>query len=82
MERRPLSVAFGQVVRRERERRGLSQEALAAEAGVHRTHVSLVELGRHSVSLDVAGRFAAAFGMSLSALVGKVERKAHGGSDS
>jgi len=71
-------MAFGRVVRQERLRRGLSQEALAHEAGVHRTHVSLVELGRHSVSLDVAARFAKAFNLSLSVLVGRAERQARG----
>ena len=36
-------VAFGQNLRRERRRKGFSQERLALEAEVHRTHISKIE---------------------------------------
>ena len=41
-----ISKMFGQVVRRRREKLGLSQEALADRAGIHRTYVSSIELGK------------------------------------
>jgi transcriptional regulator with XRE-family HTH domain len=75
MARSEFAVAFGQVVRQERERRGLSQEALAAEAGIHRTHVSFIERGVHVASLEVALRVAGAFGMTVTQLVGRAERR-------
>lgn len=36
---------FGEVIRDQRDERGLSQEALAAKAGLHRTQISLIERG-------------------------------------
>ena len=43
-----ISKAFGRVVRERREALGLSQEALAARAGIHRTYISSIELGKVS----------------------------------
>ena len=42
----PLATRFGIVLRRRREAAGLSQEALAAEAGLQSNFVSLLERGR------------------------------------
>ena len=42
---------FGQAVRRERKRRGLSQEDLGFEAELDRTYISSVERGRRNISL-------------------------------
>lgn len=43
--------AFGLAVRSRRQRLGLSQEALAAIAGLHRTYVGSVERGERNVTL-------------------------------
>ena len=42
---------FGEKVRKERKRRGLSQEALGFEAGLDRTYISSVERGQRNISL-------------------------------
>lgn len=74
----PFSKAFAKAVRRRREARGLSQEALAERADIHRTYVSAIERGRVRVGLDVAHRLALALGESLSALVRDAERDSAG----
>ena len=51
---------FGEALRRVRIERGLSQEDLAHAAGLHRTHISLIERDRRSVRLESLERLAAA----------------------
>lgn len=51
---------FGLRVRATRQRRGLSQEALAHDARLHPTHVSLIERGQRSVRLETVERLALA----------------------
>jgi len=60
---------FGQAIRQERERLGLSQEDFAERANVHRTYVSSIELGKVSVGIEVANALARALDMKLSELV-------------
>jgi transcriptional regulator with XRE-family HTH domain len=68
-------VAFGRALRRLRKQHGLSQEALALEAGVERNYISLLELGRNSASVKVIFKLAGALGMKASALIAEVERE-------
>jgi transcriptional regulator with XRE-family HTH domain len=65
--------SFGVAVRRERERRGLSQEDFAERANVHRTYISSVELGKVNVGVEVANQLALALGLRLSDLVRRAE---------
>jgi len=68
-------LVFGQVLREARKDRGLSQEALTAEASVERNYVSLLELGRNSVSIRVLFQLAAALGVPASELLRRVEQQ-------
>ena len=64
---------FGQAVRQRREQIGLSQEEFAEKAGIHRTYVSSIELGKVSVGIEVANQLAFALGKRLSDLVKDAE---------
>lgn len=48
-----------------RRSKGVSQEAVAAEAGLHRTYVSSVERGERNVSLVNIERLAIALGVTM-----------------
>jgi transcriptional regulator with XRE-family HTH domain len=65
---------FGVVLRRQREASGLSQEALAAAAGLHRNYVGLLERGKRIPSILVVEKLAAALGTTLSGLLRNVEK--------
>ena len=63
---------FGQQVRALRQRQGLSQEALADAANLHRTHISLIERGQRSVRLETIERLARALGVQPARLMPKI----------
>jgi transcriptional regulator with XRE-family HTH domain len=57
---RKARIAFGRNLRALRTARHLSQEALAALSGLHRTYVGSVERAERNVSIDNMERLAAA----------------------
>lgn len=66
---------FGRTVRAIRESMGLSQEAFALKAGIHRTYVSSIELGKVQVSIRIAEQLAIALETPLSKLWKKIEKE-------
>jgi transcriptional regulator with XRE-family HTH domain len=75
MGRESVSAVFARVLRREREAQGLSQEALAHRAGVHRTYVGLIERGLRKPTIEVGHALARALGTPLSELIREAERR-------
>lgn len=65
---------FGAAVRKRREALGLSQEAFADKAGIHRTYVSSIERGKVGISIGIAHRLAVALETPLSRLWRDIER--------
>lgn len=60
---------FGKLLREVRLSKGVSQEKLGELAGLHRTYVSSVELGKRNVSLINIERFAVALGVKMRDLI-------------
>ena len=74
-----VSAAFADVLRRHRQKQGLSQETLAERAGLHAVYVSLIERKRRKPTLHVAALLAEALGEPLSKLVSEAEQGSKGG---
>lgn len=74
-----LQQRFGNVIRRRRAEIGIGQEALADKAGLHRTHVSLLERGKRMPTLEVVRKLAAALGTSMASLMTELESPAEPG---
>jgi transcriptional regulator with XRE-family HTH domain len=66
-------VALGAAIKRLRINARMSQQELAASAGVHRTYVSDVENGRRNVTLEILYRISSGLGVKLSKLTGMAE---------
>jgi transcriptional regulator with XRE-family HTH domain len=64
-----VQVRFGERLRQIRQKKGISQEALAHLAGLHRTYVSGVERGERNISLRNIERLAVALDVAMSDLI-------------
>jgi transcriptional regulator with XRE-family HTH domain len=73
---RTLQEQIGVRVRELRERQGVSQEALAATCGLHRTYIGLIERGERNLSLAVIEQIAAGLGVAVGELFSKTEMPA------
>jgi len=60
-----IRIIYGDRLRQIRTEKGVSQEALAASAELHRTYVSSVERGERNVSLVNIARLAEALGVPI-----------------
>ncbi len=67
-------ISFGRVLKRLRQKQGLSQEELGFRSGYHRTYISLLERGLKSPSLNTIFEMAKALKISPSDLIFKVEQ--------
>jgi transcriptional regulator with XRE-family HTH domain len=56
---------FARNLRSTRAARGLSQELLAAHAGLHRTYIGSIERGERNVSIDNMERLATALSVDI-----------------
>jgi transcriptional regulator with XRE-family HTH domain len=74
MARSRFGRTLARVLRRYRLARGLSQEALAEAAGVHRNYVGMVERGELAPTTEKAKRIADALKTSLAALISEAEK--------
>jgi len=69
-----LQKAVGKILRKARKAEGLSQEDFGAEAGIARTYVSLLELGRSSATLKTLVKACKWHGVDVSAVIAEAEQ--------
>ena len=69
------SMVTGRVIRTLRTRKGWSQEVLSGLAGIARSHLSEIETGEKSATMDTLWRLSDALGLRLSELIRMVEEK-------
>jgi transcriptional regulator with XRE-family HTH domain len=64
-----VRIRLGRNLRRLREAKGLSQEAYADEAGIHRTYVSDIERGARNPTIMIVEKLARPLGVSPGSLL-------------
>lgn len=74
--KKPADIAFGIVLRRMRNARGLSQEKLAFEAELQRNYISLMELGTNQPTITTIFKLAKALKIKPHELISEVEDEA------
>lgn len=60
---------FGQRVREERLKQGLSQETLSERAGVHRTYIGMIERAEKNITLTNIEKIAKALDVEIGTLL-------------
>lgn len=65
---------FGQILKKLRTEKGLSQEEFAANVGLHRTYISQLERGLKSPSLGVMAKISSELGITLVQLMTELEQ--------
>jgi transcriptional regulator with XRE-family HTH domain len=63
--KKEVLIKFGQKVREERAKLGLSQEELAVRAGVHRTYIGMIERAEKNITLENIEKIAKALNISI-----------------
>ena len=68
-----LQRQFGNLIRRRRDAAGITQEALADAAGIHRTYISLLERGLRAPTIEVVRLLAKALKTTMTSLIAELE---------
>ncbi|OYV86526.1 MAG: hypothetical protein B7Z73_11600 [Planctomycetia bacterium 21-64-5] len=74
MQELAVAPALGNTVKELRVKAGLSQEALADRARIHRTYVSQLERGLKSPTISVLLRIAEALATPASSIIQRIEK--------
>ena len=64
----------GQIIRRLREKRGLTQEVLSGLAAISRSHLAEIESGRTNANVETLWKISESLGMRCSDLIRAVEQ--------
>lgn len=68
-----VNFQFGQILRKIREGRQMSQEEFSALCGISRAYYGRIERGEHSVTLELCQKISVATGLSFSELFEDIE---------
>lgn len=60
-----ILIIFGNKVREQRLKKGLSQEELASRAGLHRTYIGMIERAEKNITLENIEKIALALNMKI-----------------
>jgi transcriptional regulator with XRE-family HTH domain len=71
-QREKIRIEFGNLLRQKRKEKGISQEELAFQSGLHRTYVGSVERGERNLSLENIFIFAKALSCNPKDLIPEV----------
>lgn len=69
-----LAKRFGKVLKDQRTKKALSQDALSADSDLDRTYISQLERGRRMPSIETLFKIAQALGVTASAIIREVEK--------
>lgn len=69
MDWNEIDIQFGNILKRTRESRGMSQEQFAEMCGISRAYYGRLERGEHSTTLKLCKRISDALGISVSDLL-------------
>jgi transcriptional regulator with XRE-family HTH domain len=75
LSRAEILKRFGETLREHRQRAGLSQEKLAAKAGIDRTYVGGAERGERNVALVNIVRLAEALDINAAELLDRIDKQ-------
>lgn len=70
--KREVLVKFGKRVREIRNEMGISQEQLAFEADLHRTHIGMIERAEKNITLVNIEKIAKAFNITIGELMNTI----------
>jgi transcriptional regulator with XRE-family HTH domain len=76
---KPVAIGFARRLKACRKAAGITQEGLAALAGIHRTETSLLERGLREPKLGTLMKVAAVLDLALGELLGETRWSAEGG---
>lgn len=68
MDKSNVNIEFGNILRKIREARKLSQEDFSEFCNISRAHYGRLERGEHSITLDLCYKISESLGISISAL--------------
>ena len=74
MDNKQYQIAMGEALRRLRKDLGLSQEALAEKANVHRTFIGPIENAKRKITIDTLIKLANALGVKPSDVLKETEK--------